>query len=88
MIARRLAGAIAGLLLAGTPAIATAALDDAPARADTCAGVWVVVDFGDLGAGVRTECAAAHGTGREALTSAGFEADFRADLLYRIDGLP
>ncbi len=86
---RKLAAAVAGLLLAGAPATAAAA-PLLQGHAQSCSGVWLVVDFGDLGGGTRTACAPAgtHGSGRDALVGAGFTIDFRAQMLHRIDGLP
>ncbi|MBB5953567.1 hypothetical protein FHS29_000137 [Saccharothrix tamanrassetensis] len=81
---RRIPLIAAGLLLAGTPVPAAAAAD--------CAGVTVVVDFGALGGGIRTGCAAGDpGSGLAALTGAGFgykSAQRFAGFVCRIDEQP
>ncbi|MBW4718265.1 hypothetical protein [Saccharothrix obliqua] len=82
----RLTAALAaiGLLLVGAPAPAGAAAG--------CAGVTVVVDFGALGGGVRTGCAAGDpDSGLTALAAAGFgyrSAARFAGFVCRIDDLP
>ena len=50
---------------------ATAPQSQVLPQAASCAGVWVVVDFGSLG-GISTKCATCYGTGLAALKSAGF----------------
>ena len=55
--------------------------------ASTCAGVWVVVDYGSLGS-TSTACAGSYSTGTAALRSAGFTPTFDAGLLVKIKGLP
>jgi hypothetical protein len=81
---RLLAGlaAVAALLVAGPTA--------APAQAapESCTGVWVVVDPGPLGGGVRTGCATDYRTGAQSLASAGFEASRSSGMICRIDGQP
>ncbi len=82
-LAALLAVTLAGLLaFSGWPATA----QPLPA-AKTCDGVWVVVDFGELG-GISTQCATSHGTGAKALRSAGFSPTIDGGFVYRIDGLP
>lgn len=54
----------------------------------SCSGVWVVVDFGSLGGGTSTECATSHGTGLDALRSAGFAPVFRDSFVYQLSGKP
>lgn len=86
------AGATAALLAGAVPAAAAAAPATPPvrqARAASCSGVWVVVDFGTLGGGIQSKCAAAgsHSTGAAALRAT-FTIDFRGGLLYRINGKP
>lgn len=75
--------ALAGALLA-TPA--------APAGADTCEGVWVVVDASELGAGIQTRCAPGDpSSGLEALEAAGFSYTFvprHPGMVCTIDGRP
>lgn len=62
------------------------------ASAAPCAGVQVVVDFGALGGGVQTGCAAGDpATGLAALTGAGFTYSFvprQAGFVCRINLLP
>lgn len=71
--------------LAATLALPQPAAAAAP---ETCEGVWVVVDATTLGGSVTTRCAARHGTGTEALTSAGFTVARSSSMLCQIDGLP
>lgn len=75
--------ALVGALLA-TPA--------APAEADTCDGVWVVVDASELGGGTQTRCAAGDpGSGLQALEMAGFSYTFVPripGMVCTIDGRP
>lgn len=79
-----LTGALVSFLaLAGVP---TAGAQPLPAAA-TCSGVWVVVDYGDLG-GISTECATDFGTGTKALKSAGFSPTLDNGMLVKIDGKP
>lgn len=77
----RLAAAFAAALLALWPAVPAAA---APApQAATCSGVWVVVG------GQGTRCATSFGTGKQALSSAGFSvAEKSAGFLCQINGSP
>jgi hypothetical protein len=57
-------------------------------QATTCAGVWVVVDYGALG-GTSTECAGSYSTGMEALRSAPRSAPtLDSGLVVKINGLP
>lgn len=74
---------LVGALLA-TPA--------APAGADTCDGVWVVVDASDLGGGIQTRCAAGDPeSGLQALEMAGFSYTFvprHPGMVCTIDGRP
>ncbi|MGC3955817.1 MAG: hypothetical protein QM804_16500 [Propionicimonas sp.] len=84
---RQLAGLlVAGLVglfgLAGTPASA----QPLPAAA-TCKGVWVVVDYGELG-GSSTKCASSYGTGLAALKSAGFSPKSDGGMVLKIGGKP
>jgi len=53
----------------------------------SCAGVWVVVDYGAVG-GTATACAGSYSTGTAALRSAGFALTLDAGLIVRINGLP
>ena len=61
----------------------------APAHAQTssCAGVWVVVDYGALG-GTSTACAGSYSTGMVAVRSAGFAVVLDAGMVVKINGLP
>ena len=60
-----------------------------PAQATSCAGVWVVVDYGALG-GTQTACAASgYSTGMAALRSApGFPPTLDNGMVVKINGLP
>jgi hypothetical protein len=53
----------------------------------SCAGVWVVVDYGTVG-GTATACAGSYSTGTAALRGAGFTITLDAGLIVRINGLP
>jgi len=53
----------------------------------SCAGVWVVVDYGALG-GTATACAGSYSTGTSALRGAGFAITLDAGLIVRINALP
>lgn len=68
------------------------AVPAAPAGADTCDGVWVVVDASELGGGTRTRCAAGDpGSGLQALEMAGFSYTFvprHPGMVCTIDGRP
>jgi hypothetical protein len=80
--------ALAALLLTGAGTVGVAA---SPAAAASCAGVWVVVDFGDLG-GSDTACADGDPkTGIAALTSAGHSIAYvpgKGPMVCSIDGRP
>lgn len=84
---RRIAAAlILGLVaLVGLSGVPTAA--QALPMAATCKGVWVVVDYGELG-GTSTKCAADYGTGVKALKSAGFDPTIDGGFVYKIKGKP
>jgi hypothetical protein len=57
-------------------------------QAASCAGVWVVVDYGALG-GTETACAGSgYSTGMAALRSAGFTPTLDSGLVVKIKGLP
>ena len=56
-------------------------------QAATCAGVWVVVDYGSLG-GTSTRCATNYGTGTAALRSAGFNPTLEGGMITKISGKP
>jgi hypothetical protein len=57
-------------------------------QAASCAGVWVVVDFGALG-GTQTECAGSYSTGMAALRSAPLSTPtLDSGLVVKINGLP
>ena len=79
--------ALAGVLLAALAPVWAGAATPATAAESTCDGVWVVVDYGNLG-GTRTACAAKHGTGAEALRSAGFSPTIADGFLEKIEGKP
>ncbi|MEA5117069.1 MAG: hypothetical protein VB036_05550 [Propionicimonas sp.] len=70
------------LLAAGPVAPASAA------PAETCTGVWVVVDASTLGGPVSLSCATDHTTGTEALASAGVEIVRSSSMLCQLNGLP
>lgn len=53
-----------------------------------CDGVWVVVDYGSLGGGVSTKCAATFSTGTGALRGAGFTPTLSNGFLEKINGKP
>lgn len=77
-----LLGALAVLGLGVVPAHA------APApQAATCAGVWVVVDYGSLG-GTSTSCATSFSTGTAALRGAGFSPTLDNGMITKINGVP
>ncbi|MCG2806526.1 hypothetical protein [Propionicimonas sp.] len=80
----------AGLLAAALPAApAQAVVTPLPASVTSCTGVWVVVD---RGSDVSVRCAASHGTGLEALKSAGFTLETTTgsygEFVDRINGFP
>lgn len=52
-----------------------------------CSGVWVIVDFGELG-GISTQCATKFDTGTAALKSAGFTPTLENSMLVKLDGKP
>lgn len=93
---RRLPGQrdLASRILLGVVVLLTCAWSyAAPAQAlpapqtASCAGVWVVVDYGAVG-GTATACAGSYSTGTAALRSAGFALTLDAGLIVRINGLP
>jgi hypothetical protein len=53
-----------------------------------CDGVWVVVDYGSLGGGVKTSCATSFSTGTAALRSAGFDPTLSDGFVAKISGRP
>lgn len=75
----------ATLAVSAAPATPTAAVP--LPQAATCAGVWVVVDFGSLG-GTSTKCATSFDTGTKALKSAGFSVTIEDGFVYKIAGKP
>jgi hypothetical protein len=75
----------ATLAVSAAPATQTAATP--LPQAATCAGVWVVVDFGSLG-GTSTKCATSYDTGTKALKSAGFSVTIDDGFVYKISGKP
>ncbi|USX48913.1 hypothetical protein [Lentzea sp. HUAS12] len=79
-------------LLAVLALVAGSFAATSPASAASCAGVEVVVDFGSLGGGVQTGCAAGDpATGLTALTGAGFTYSFvprQPGFVCRINALP
>ncbi len=58
-----------------------------PAAA-SCTGIWVVVDFGALGAGTQVECAPTYPNGTSALRNAGFDPYLDNGMIVKIKGLP
>jgi len=85
IIVRLLLGVVAMLTCLWSYATPAHALP-AP-QASSCAGVWVIVDYGALG-GTATACAGSYSTGTAALRSAGFALTLDAGLIVRINGLP
>lgn len=82
----------AGLMAPLVAAAAFTVLAAAPAAADTCTGVAVVVDFGALPGGVRSGCAPGDpGSGLQALSTAGFGYSFvprQPGLVCQINSRP
>ena len=85
VVGRILLGVVVLLICAWSYAAPAQALP-APQTA-SCAGVWVVVDYGAVG-GTATACAGSYSTGTAALRSAGFALTLDAGLIVRINGLP
>ena len=85
IIVRLLLGVVAMLTCLWSYATPAHALP-AP-QASSCAGVWVIVDYGALG-GTATACGGSYSTGTAALRSAGFALTLDAGLIVRINGLP
>jgi len=85
IIVRLLLGVVAMLTCLWSYATPAHALP-AP-QSSSCAGVWVIVDYGALG-GTATACADSYSTGTAALRSAGFALTLDAGLIVRINGLP
>ena len=85
VVGRILVGLVVLLICAWSYAAPAQALP-APQTA-SCAGVWVVVDYGAVG-GTATACAGSYSTGTAALRSAGFALTLDAGLIVRINGLP
>jgi hypothetical protein len=85
IIVRLLLGVVAMLTCLWSYATPAHALP-AP-QTSSCAGVWVIVDYGALG-GTATACAGSYSTGTAALRSAGFALTLDAGLIVRINGLP
>ncbi len=71
-----------GFSLTATPAQALPA-----PQAASCAGVWVVVDYGALG-GTSTSCATSFSTGTAALRGAGFSPTLDNGMITKINGIP
>lgn len=80
------------LLAAAVAVLALGWVGTAPsAQAATftaCDGVWVVVDYGALGGGVTSACAASFSTGTAALRSAGFDPSVNDGFVEKISGKP
>ncbi len=74
--------AAVGLWLSAPPAQALPA-----PQAASCAGVWVVVDYGSLG-GTSTSCASSFSTGTAALRGAGFSPTLDNGMIAKINGIP
>ena len=85
VVGRILVGLVVLLICAWSYAAPAQALP-APQTA-SCAGVWVVVDYGAVG-GTASACAGSYSTGTAALRSAGFALTLDAGLIVRINGLP
>jgi hypothetical protein len=56
-------------------------------QAASCAGVWVVVDYGSLG-GTATGCSTSFSTGTAALRGAGFSPTLDNGMITKINGVP
>ena len=85
---RHLAGLLLGVLTVVTclwSSVTPAQAQPAPQTA-SCAGVWVVVDFGPLGA-TSTSCAGSYSTGMAALRAA-WPVTLDAGMVSKINGLP
>lgn len=78
---------LGGVLLAVLSPLWLGTAPQAAVAAPTCAGVWVVVDYGSLG-GIDTGCATSHGTGLAALRSAGFSPTVEDGFVLKIEGKP
>lgn len=78
---------LAGIVAAVLTLSGVGAAQPTPAAAATCDGVWVIIDYGSLG-GVDTACATSHGTGLDALKSAGLTPTLNDGMLTRIGGKP
>jgi len=79
--------ALVGLLLAVLAPVWAGTAQPASAAQSSCDGVWVVVDYGDLG-GIDTKCATSYGTGADALRSAGFDPTITDGFVNKISGKP
>ena len=84
VVSRALLGVMALLTCLWSYAIPAHALP-AP-QASSCAGIWVVVDYGALG-GTATGCAGTYSTGMTALRSA-FTVVLEAGMVVKVNGLP
>ena len=85
-LAARRALSVALAMLFGM--VALAAVPTPASAAQTCGGVWVVVDYGSLG-GTTVSCAASgYGTGTAALRSAGFTPTLDGGFTTKINGKP
>ncbi len=80
-------GLLWGLLLAVLTLGGVGTVPQASAATSSCAGVWVVVDYGALG-GTSTKCATSYSNGKAALTSAGFSPTLDNGMITRISGKP
>ena len=76
-----------GLLMAVLTLGWVGTVPQASAATSTCAGVWVVVDYGSEG-GTSTKCATSYSTGRAALSSAGFDPHLDGGMILQIGGKP
>lgn len=74
-------------LLAGLFSYTSSANANPLPQASSCAGVWVVVDYGSLG-GTKTACAGSYGTGTAALRSAGFSVTLDGGMVVKINAQP
>lgn len=85
MIKRLLLAAAVAVLTLGWVGTAPSAQ---AATFSACDGVWVVVDYGALGGGVKSACAASFSTGTAALRSAGFDPSVSDGFVEKIGGKP
>ena len=78
-----------GVLVLSLCGFGLAAVPPAQAKDfQSCNGVWVVVDYGDIGGEAKASCATNYTTGTAALTSAGFAVSVADGFVDKIAGKP